>query len=108
MTDHGVTYTPDRYGFGHALRIQARIIFAIILLIAALLAAIGLDPLTAISGSITAVANVGPGMGPVIGPSTNFASLPDAAKWILSFGMLLGRLEILTVAVLFFPSFWKQ
>jgi trk system potassium uptake protein TrkH len=42
-------------------------------------------------------------MGPVIGPSTNFASLPDAAKWILSFGMLLGRLEILTVAVLFFP-----
>ena len=59
--------------------------------------------LTAISGSITAVANVGPGMGPVIGPSTNFASLPDSAKWILSFGMLLGRLEILTVAVLFFP-----
>jgi trk system potassium uptake protein TrkH len=82
--------------------------FAVILLIAALLAAIGLDPLTAISGSITALANVGPGMGPVIGPSTNFASLPDSAKWILSFGMLLGRLEILTVAVLFFPSFWKQ
>ena len=54
------------------------------------------------------MANVGPGMGPVIGPSTNFASLPDTAKWILSFGMLLGRLEILTVAVLFFPSFWKQ
>jgi trk system potassium uptake protein TrkH len=82
--------------------------FAVILLIAALLAAIGLDPLTAISGSITAVANVGPGMGPIIGPSTNFATLPDSAKWILSFGMLLGRLEILTVAVLFFPSFWKQ
>ena len=77
--------------------------FAVILLIAALLAAIGLDPLTAISGSITAVANVGPGMGPIIGPSTNFATLPDSAKWILSFGMLLGRLEILTVAVLFFP-----
>lgn len=82
--------------------------FAIILLIAALLATIGLDPLTAISGSITAVANVGPGMGPVIGPSANFSTLPDSAKWILSFGMLLGRLEILTVAVIFFPSFWKQ
>ncbi|MGK4476508.1 TrkH family potassium uptake protein [Aeromonas molluscorum] len=81
---------------------------AIIILIAALLAVIGLDPLTALSGSITAVANVGPGMGPVIGPSSNFASLPDTAKWILSFGMLLGRLEILTVAVIFFPSFWKQ
>lgn len=82
--------------------------FAIILVIAALLAAIGLDPLTSISSSITAVANVGPGMGPVVGPSTNFASLPESAKWLLSFGMLLGRLEILTVAVLFFPSFWRQ
>lgn len=81
---------------------------AIILLMAVLLAAIGLDPLTSISSAITAVANVGPGMGPVVGPSTNFASLPDAAKWLLSFGMLLGRLEILTVAVLFFPSFWRQ
>ena len=80
----------------------------IILVIAALLAAIGLDPLTSISSSITAVANVGPGMGPVVGPSTNFASLPESAKWLLSFGMLLGRLEILTVAVLFFPSFWRQ
>ena len=65
-------------------------------------------PLTAISGSITAVANVGPGMGLSSVPAPTFASLPDAAKWILSFGMLLGRLEILTVAVLFFPSFWKQ
>ncbi|MFM4650526.1 TrkH family potassium uptake protein [Aeromonas bivalvium] len=82
--------------------------FAIILLIAALLAVIGLDPLSAISGAITAVANVGPGMGPLIGPSSNFAALPDVAKWLLSFGMLLGRLEILTVAVIFFPSFWKQ
>ncbi|MGL4716459.1 MAG: TrkH family potassium uptake protein [Aeromonas sp.] len=82
--------------------------FIIILVIAALLATIGLDPLTATSSAITAVANVGPGMGPVVGPSTNFASLPDSAKWLLSFGMLLGRLEILTVVVLFFPSFWRQ
>ncbi|MGL4249571.1 MAG: TrkH family potassium uptake protein [Aeromonas sp.] len=82
--------------------------FAIILLIATLLGAIGLDPLTSISSAITAVANVGPGMGPVVGPSSNFASLPDSAKWLLSFGMLLGRLEILTVSVLFFPSFWRQ
>ncbi|MGL5285288.1 MAG: TrkH family potassium uptake protein [Aeromonas sp.] len=81
---------------------------AVILFIAALLAFIGLDPLTSISSSITAVANVGPGMGPIVGPSTNFASLPESAKWILSFGMMLGRLEILTVAVLFFPSFWRQ
>ncbi len=47
-------------------------------------------------------------MGPIIGPSTNFATLPDSAKWILSFGMLLGRLEILTVAVLFFPPSGKR
>ena len=47
-------------------------------------------------------------MGPVIGPLGNFASLPDAAKWILAFDMMLGRLEILTVAVLFFPSFWRN
>ena len=61
-----------------------------------------------LSGSITAISNVGPGLGPVIGPLGNFASLPDAAKWILAFDMMLGRLEILTVAVLFFPSFWRN
>ncbi|MGL4895170.1 MAG: potassium transporter TrkG, partial [Shewanella sp.] len=56
---------------------------------------------------ITAVGNVGPGLGPIIGPVGNFSTLPDVAKWALAFGMLLGRLEILTVAVLFHPSFWK-
>ena len=69
---------------------------------------VGLDWVTALTGAATAVCNVGPGLGPIIGPAGNFASLPDSAKWILSFGMLLGRLEILTVAVIFFPSFWKQ
>ncbi len=83
--------------------------FAItIILIAGCLAAMGLDPVTSISGSITAVANVGPGMGNVIGPTGNFAPLPDAAKWVLSFGMLMGRLEILTILVLFFPAFWRR
>ncbi|MBF9001077.1 MULTISPECIES: TrkH family potassium uptake protein [Vibrio] len=79
-----------------------------IIVIAAILSAMGLDPLTSISGSITAVSNVGPGMGTVIGPTGNFASLPDAAKWVLSFGMLMGRLEILTILVLFFPAFWRR
>ncbi len=83
--------------------------FAItIILIAGCLSAMGLDPVTSISGSITAVANVGPGMGTVIGPTGNFAPLPDAAKWVLSFGMLMGRLEILTILVLFFPAFWRR
>ena len=54
-----------------------------------------------------AIGNVGPGLGPIIGPATNFASLPDAAKWILSFEMLLGRLELFTVLVLLTPGFWR-
>jgi trk system potassium uptake protein TrkH len=82
--------------------------FITIIFIAGCLSALGLDPLTSISGSITAVANVGPGMGSVIGPTGNFAPLPDTAKWLLSFGMLLGRLEILTILVLFFPAFWRR
>lgn len=78
------------------------------IVIAGMLSAMGLDPITSISGAITAVANVGPGMGSVIGPTGNFAPLPDAAKWILSIGMLMGRLEILTLIVLFFPAFWRR
>ena len=46
-------------------------------------------------------------LGPVIGPSGTFAPLPDAAKWVLSAGMLLGRLELFTVLVLLTPSFWR-
>jgi trk system potassium uptake protein len=53
------------------------------------------------------LANVGPGLGPTIGPAGNFATLPDAAKWLLAFAMLLGRLELFTVLVLFFPQFWR-
>lgn len=72
------------------------------------LALLGLDPITALTGAATAVCNVGPGLGPVIGPAGTFASLPDAAKWLLSFGMLLGRLEIITVLVLLTPGFWRH
>ncbi|MDR9827106.1 TrkH family potassium uptake protein [Vibrio sp. FNV 38] len=82
--------------------------FITIIVIAGILSAMGLDSVTSISGAITAVANVGPGMGNVIGPTGNFASLPSAAKWVLSIGMLMGRLEILTLMVLFFPAFWRR
>lgn len=68
----------------------------------------GLDWITALTGAATAVCNVGPGLGPIIGPAGNFSSLPDAAKWLLTLGMLLGRLEILTVLVLFTKAFWKH
>lgn len=72
------------------------------------LGVLGLDFLTAASGAATAISNVGPGLGPTIGPSGTFAALPDAAKWLLAFGMLLGRLELFTVLVLLLPSFWRN
>lgn len=81
---------------------------ATIALLALLLSALGLDFQTSLTGAATAVANVGPGLGPVIGPDGNFSTLPDAAKWLLSFGMLLGRLEIMTVLVLLTPMFWRS
>ncbi|WP_029029152.1 TrkH family potassium uptake protein [Salinarimonas rosea] len=77
-------------------------------LITLVLMAIGLDFVTAISASVTALANVGPGLGPIIGPAGNFAPLPDAAKWVLTFAMLLGRLELFTVLILLTPGFWRE
>ncbi len=68
----------------------------------------GLDFITAVSGAATAIANVGPGLGTIIGPTGNFEPLPDVAKWILATGMLLGRLELFTVLVIFLPSFWRD
>ena len=73
-----------------------------------LLTATGLDFVTAATGAVTALSNVGPGLGTIIGPVGNFATLPYAAKWILSIAMLLGRLEILAVLVLLSPAFWTR
>jgi trk system potassium uptake protein TrkH len=72
-----------------------------------LLALCGPDLVTSLSGAATVLNNVGPGLGPIIGPAGNFASLPDTAKWLLSFGMLLGRLELFTILVLLLPAFWR-
>ena len=82
--------------------------FFIFFILAALLSVNGLDFITAISGSASAIANVGPGLGNVIGPNGNFSDLPNFSKLSLSLGMLLGRLELFAVLVLFFPSFWKN
>ena len=76
-------------------------------LIAIALGLTGLDFVTAGSGAATAIANIGPGLGDIIGPAGNFAALNDAAKWILAFAMLLGRLELLVVLVIFLPRFWR-
>ena len=82
--------------------------FFIFFVLAALLSINGLDFITAISGSASAISNVGPGLGDIIGPSGNFSDLPNFSKLSLSFGMLLGRLELFAVLVLFFPSFWRN
>jgi trk system potassium uptake protein TrkH len=76
-------------------------------MLAVALAVVGLQPITAISGAATALANIGPGLGPEIGPSGNFAGLNDPAKAVLVFAMLLGRLELLSVLVLLMPVFWR-
>jgi trk system potassium uptake protein TrkH len=68
---------------------------------------LGVDMLTSISGVAATIGNVGPGMG-VVNAHSNYAELPQAAKWILSVCMLLGRLEIYTVLVLLVPDFWKK
>lgn len=75
---------------------------------ALLLSATGLDPTTALSGAATAIANVGPGLGDLIGPSGNFSTINAEAKWVLAAAMLVGRLEILTVFVLFTPGLWRS
>ncbi len=82
--------------------------FVIFLVLTALLSLTGLDFVTAISGAATSISNVGPGLGSEIGPNGNFSSLPDVSKWILSLGMILGRLELFAILVLFLPSFWRN
>ena len=80
----------------------------IFLIIAMLLSISGLDFITSISGAASSISNVGPGLGDIIGPNGNYQAIPDISKWILSIGMLLGRLELFAVLVLFFPSFWRN
>ncbi|PID78229.1 MAG: potassium transporter [Deltaproteobacteria bacterium] len=72
-----------------------------------ILAAMGVDFTTTLSAVASAIGNVGPGFGSV-GPTDNYASIPEAGKWLLSLCMLFGRLEIYTVITLFVPAFWKD
>ncbi len=76
-------------------------------ILSVLLGMTGLDMTTALSGAATALANVGPGLGQTIGPAGNFAALNDTAKWLLSFAMLLGRLEIMAVFAILTVNFWR-
>ena len=80
----------------------------IFFIMSALLSVTGLDFITSISGAATSISNVGPGLGSIIGPNGNFSTLPEISKWILTVGMILGRLELFAILVLFLPSFWRN
>ncbi|MEM6941586.1 MAG: TrkH family potassium uptake protein [Pseudomonadota bacterium] len=75
--------------------------------VAVLLSLTGLDFVTSVSGAAAALANIGPGLGDIIGPTGNFSSLTDPAKWILISAMLIGRLELLAVYVILTVNFWR-
>ncbi|WP_349370440.1 TrkH family potassium uptake protein [Salinarimonas sp.] len=76
-------------------------------IITIVLMAFDLDFLTSASAAVSALSNVGPGLGPIIGPAGTFGPMPDPVKWVLAFAMLLGRLELFTVLILFMPRFWR-
>lgn len=81
--------------------------FATIAILALALSFMGLDFITSFTSAVTAVANIGPGLGDTVGPAGNFSSLPDLGKWLMSIGMILGRLEIVTFMILFTRAFWR-
>lgn len=103
---YGDRLVDDKVQYAVVLFISAFVCIWLILTI--LLAATGLDILTALSGALTCLANVGPGIGQLIGPAGNFSIVPDMAKWVLALAMLLGRLEILAVLVVLSPAFWLR
>lgn len=79
----------------------------IFILLSIAISSTGEDWITSFSSAGTALANVGPGLGDKVGPAGNFGGLTDSAKWFMSLGMLVGRLEIFSVLVLFSPAFWR-
>ncbi len=110
---HGVfpiTYEGRRVGDDviFSVTVYVASVFMSIAVFSLLLGLLGVDFMTSISGAAASIMNVGPGLGNIIGPAGSFASLPDAAKWVLSFGMLMGRLELLTLLVLFSPYLWRR
>jgi len=91
------------------LNVQAFFIFYILLFLfgSIVMSLLGLDFVTALGAVATCLGNVGPGIG-TVGPVSNFAHMPEAGKWVLSFLMLLGRLELFTVLIIFSSYFWKK
>ncbi len=105
---------PMRYGgkplsetVVHSVMSYFFLFFMTFALTAIILSVLGLDTMTAWSGAGSAVANVGPGLGDIIGPSGTYQALPDSAKWVLLTAMIVGRLEIITALVVLTPAFWR-
>jgi len=82
--------------------------FAFLIIFTIILGSLGLDFITALSGAATALANVGPGIGDIIGPTGSFSTLGNAEKYVLVFAMIIGRLELLVALALFIPMFWRD
>ena len=80
----------------------------VFIIISCLLGSLGLDFMTSLSGAASAIGNVGPGLGEMIGPNGTYAEIPNVGKLILCSGMILGRLEIFAILVMFTASFWKK
>ena len=80
----------------------------VFIIISCLLGSLGLDFMTSLSGAASAIGNVGPGLGEMIGPNGTYAEIPNLGKLILCSGMILGRLEIFAILVMFTASFWKK
>lgn len=80
----------------------------LLLVIAFIMIASGIDNINAITICLSSLGNVGPTLGTEIGPTMSWSSLPVFAKWLCSFMMLVGRLEIFTVIVILTPSFWTR
>jgi trk system potassium uptake protein TrkH len=78
------------------------------MILATSLSVFGLDFLTSMSAAAQTLANVGPGLGKIIGPTGSYGTIPEAAKWLICIGMIVGRLELFTVLVLFTPHFWRS
>ena len=81
--------------------------FSSFLVLAVLLSLSGLDPLDALGSAATAISNAGPALSPELGPAGNFAGLADTSKWLMTCGMLVGRLEVMMILVLLTPRFWQ-
>jgi trk system potassium uptake protein TrkH len=96
--------TPD---IATAVLAFVSVMFATVMLFTVALSFFDIDFITALSAVAQAQANVGPGLGPIVGPAGNFSTLPDGAKFLLGVAMLLGRLEFFTVLVVFSRDFWR-